>query len=49
MTSTQTITPLDVPLRHRFADDLPELARPWRAEERTPTATLTAVDQSSRS
>src|SRR4051812_39474319 len=33
-TTTETGTPaLDVPLQHRFADELPELALPWRAEE----------------
>lgn len=27
------LTTLDVPLQHRFADDLPELAVPWQAED----------------
>jgi protein adenylyltransferase len=34
MTSSRTLaTALDVPLQHRFADELPELALPWRAED----------------
>ena len=42
--TTTTHTALDVPLLHRFADELPELALPWRAEE-TPEPSLLALSE----
>jgi uncharacterized protein YdiU (UPF0061 family) len=45
MTATQTSAdPLDVSLLHRFADELPELALSWRAEE-VPEPRLLALSE----
>ena len=42
--NTTTVAPLDVPLQHRFADQLPELAVPWRGEE-TPDPRLLVLSE----
>jgi uncharacterized protein YdiU (UPF0061 family) len=43
-TSATGATALDVPLQHRFADELPELALPWRAES-TPDPRLLVLSE----